>query len=137
MEKGVPIRSVSRALAVLMSVNRKGAQTMMDIARSNAIAYPTACRIVQTLMHEGMLEREVGERQPRRNHLLGAVGRDAGQPVAGARRGRLGEQVAQIIELIRGGIDRLAIDHAGSATILTFNGDSQQRCLVESFRGRT
>ena len=66
---------------------------------------------------EELLERDVGERHARRDHLLGAVGRNAGETVAGARRGRLGEQVAQIIEGVRGGIDGLAIDHDGSGPI--------------------
>jgi len=47
-----------------------------------------------------------------RNHLLGATSRDAGQAIAGTRWRRLGKQVAQIIEDVRGGIDGLAIDHA-------------------------
>jgi len=58
MEKGVPIRSISRSLTVLQAVNRLGSLTMMDIALASDIPYPTACRIVQTLMHYGMLERE-------------------------------------------------------------------------------
>src|SRR3546814_3186776 len=31
---------------------------MMEIARASAVPYPTACRIVQTLLHEGLVERE-------------------------------------------------------------------------------
>jgi IclR family mhp operon transcriptional activator len=62
MEKGVPIRSVSRSLAVLQAVNRLGSLSMMDIARMCKIPYPTACRVVQTLMYEGMLEREPGRK---------------------------------------------------------------------------
>lgn len=58
MEKGVPIRSISRSLAVLRVVNRAGALSMMEIAQASRVPYPTACRIVQTLLHEGMLERE-------------------------------------------------------------------------------
>lgn len=58
MEKGVPIRSVSRSLKVLQMINRMGSMSMMDIARESRISYATACRIVQTLMHEGMMERE-------------------------------------------------------------------------------
>jgi hypothetical protein len=52
-----------------------------------------------------LLERNVGQRHPRRDHLLGTVGGDPGQPVAGARRRRLGQQIAQIIEYVGGGID--------------------------------
>jgi IclR family mhp operon transcriptional activator len=58
MEKGVPIRSVSRSLAVLQAINQAGSLTLMDIAQSSKVPYPTACRIVQTLEYEGLIERE-------------------------------------------------------------------------------
>ena len=61
---------------------------------------------------EELLERHVGERHPRRDHLFGAFGSDAGKTVAGPRRRRLGEQLAQIGEYIGGGTDDLAVDHA-------------------------
>lgn len=63
MEKGVPIRSVTRSLAVLRAINRAGSLSMMDIAQQSRVPYPTACRIVQTLLCEGMIERE-----PTRKH---------------------------------------------------------------------
>jgi IclR family mhp operon transcriptional activator len=62
MEKGVPIRSISRSLAVLQAVNRLGSLSMMEIAQASHVPYPTACRIVQTLMYAGMLEREPGRK---------------------------------------------------------------------------
>jgi IclR family transcriptional regulator, mhp operon transcriptional activator len=65
MEKGVPIRAISRGLAVLQCVNRHGALTMMEISQLSEVPYPTACRIVQTLLHEGMLEREPGKKRYR------------------------------------------------------------------------
>ena len=55
MEKGVPIRAITRGLSVLQAINRGGSITMMEIARSSQVPYPTACRIVQTLLHEGMI----------------------------------------------------------------------------------
>jgi IclR family transcriptional regulator, mhp operon transcriptional activator len=70
MEKGVPIRSVSRSLNVLQAVNRCGAMSMMDIAQASRIPYPTACRIVQTLMHAGMIEREPGRKYYRPTALV-------------------------------------------------------------------
>lgn len=57
-ERGIPIRSVSRAIAVLQAINRSGSITMMEIAQASSVPYPTACRIVQTLVHEGLVERE-------------------------------------------------------------------------------
>jgi IclR family mhp operon transcriptional activator len=56
LEKGVPIRSVSRALLVLQAINNAGSLTMMGAARAAGIPYPTACRVVQTLVHEGFIE---------------------------------------------------------------------------------
>lgn len=70
MEKGVPIRSISRSLFVLRTVNRLGSLSMMDIAQASSIPYPTACRIVQTLMCEGMLEREPDRKRYRPTALV-------------------------------------------------------------------
>jgi IclR family mhp operon transcriptional activator len=58
MERGVPIRSVSRAIAVLQGINQMGSVSMMQIAKRGRLPYPTACRIVQTLIHEGLIEQE-------------------------------------------------------------------------------
>lgn len=58
MESGVPIRSVSRTLAVLRTINEFGSVSMSEIARHENLPYPTAFRIMQTLLHEGMIERE-------------------------------------------------------------------------------
>jgi IclR family mhp operon transcriptional activator len=58
MGNGESIRSISRSLAVLQAVNRFGAIHVNDIADVSGIPYPTAYRIVQTLVQEGMLVRE-------------------------------------------------------------------------------
>ncbi|MGF7150388.1 IclR family mhp operon transcriptional activator [Sphingomonas zeicaulis] len=58
MEKGVPIRSLARGISVLQAVNRGGSLSMMEIARASNVPYPTACRIVQTLLFEGLIEQE-------------------------------------------------------------------------------
>ena len=70
MEKGVPIRSLSRGIAVLQAVNRGGTISMMEIARTSNVPYPTACRIVQTLMHEGLIEREPSRKHYRPTALV-------------------------------------------------------------------
>ncbi len=41
---------------MLQFVNRNGPSSLMAIARAVKLPYPTTIRIVQTLMHEGMLE---------------------------------------------------------------------------------
>lgn len=58
VEKGVPIRTVSRSIHVLRLINRENAVTLMEIARATQLPYPTAYRIVQTLLHEGLIECE-------------------------------------------------------------------------------
>jgi IclR family mhp operon transcriptional activator len=63
VEKGVPIRSISRCISVLQAINRAGDLSLMEIARRAKVPYPTACRIVQTLLHEKLIERE-----PTRKH---------------------------------------------------------------------
>lgn len=52
------IRSISRALRVLQAINRHGALTMTQISKAVSLPYPTSCRIVNTLVKEGVIERE-------------------------------------------------------------------------------
>lgn len=70
MEKGVPIRSLVRGIAVLQAVNRGGSLSMMDIARASGVPYPTACRIVQTLQVEGLIEQEPARKRYRPTALV-------------------------------------------------------------------
>lgn len=70
MERGVPIRAISRAIAVLSAINRRGSATMMEISKSAEIPYPTASRIVQTLLHEGLIEREFARKRYRATALV-------------------------------------------------------------------
>ena len=58
MAETLPIRSISRGIAVLQAINRGQTLSMMEIAHASEVPYPTACRIVQTLLHEGLIERE-------------------------------------------------------------------------------
>ena len=52
------IRSIARALHVLQAINRHGALTLTQISQIAKLPYPTACRIVYTLVGEGVIERE-------------------------------------------------------------------------------
>jgi IclR family transcriptional regulator, mhp operon transcriptional activator len=70
MEKGVPIRSISRSISVLQAINRHGSLSMMSIARQSLVPYPTACRIVQTLIHEGLIEQEPSRKRYRATALV-------------------------------------------------------------------
>lgn len=68
MERGVPVRSVSRSLAILQAVNLAGSLSLMEIARAVRLPYATAGRLVLTLVHEGMIEQE-----PSRKHYRPTV----------------------------------------------------------------
>lgn len=65
MEKGVPIRSISRSIAALKAINRHGTLSMMEISKAAQVPYPTACRIVQTLLYEGLIEQEPARKRYR------------------------------------------------------------------------
>ena len=70
MERGVPVRAISRGFAVLSAISRDGPMTLMDVSRSADVPYATACRIVQTLLHEGLIEREPGRKRYRVTSLV-------------------------------------------------------------------
>lgn len=70
MEKGVPIRSITRSIAALQAINRHGSLSMMEISRSAKVPYPTACRIVQTLLFEGLIEQEPARKRYRATALV-------------------------------------------------------------------
>lgn len=73
MEKGVPIRSISRSIAALKAVNRHGSLSMMEISRVVKVPYPTACRIVQTLQYEGLVEQEPARKRYRVTAMVHAL----------------------------------------------------------------
>ncbi len=70
MERGVPVRAISRGFAVLSAISRDGPITLMGVSRSAEVPYATACRIVQTLLHEGLIEREPGRKRYRVTALV-------------------------------------------------------------------
>lgn len=65
MERGVPVRSICRSIAVLQCINRGGDISIMEISRLTELPYPTVFRIIQTLMHEGMVECEASRKRYR------------------------------------------------------------------------
>lgn len=70
MERGVPIRSVSRAISTIQAINQMGSLSMMQISKLVGVPYPTACRIVQTLIHEGLIEQEPARKYYRATALV-------------------------------------------------------------------
>jgi IclR family transcriptional regulator, mhp operon transcriptional activator len=91
MEKGVPIRAISRGLSVLRAVNVHGGLTMMEISHASEVPYPTACRIVQTLVYEGYLERDRGRKTYRTTTLVRELAQppEQRQPLRPAMNGEL------------------------------------------------
>lgn len=65
LQRGVPIRSISRAVTVLREINRHGELSVTEIAQQAGVPYPTASRIVQTLVHEGLIARANGSKRYR------------------------------------------------------------------------
>ena len=63
------IRSISRALHVLQAINHHGALTMTQISKTVNLPYPTACRVVNTLVGEGVIERETSRKYYRATAL--------------------------------------------------------------------
>ncbi len=67
--KDQSIRSISRALHVLQAINRHESLTMTQISKIVKLPYPTACRIVYTLVGEGVIERETSRKYYRATAL--------------------------------------------------------------------
>src|SRR5450830_233924 len=55
-DRSIPIRSISRSIAVLRAISGGKALNLQEISDRADIPYPTAFRIVQTLVHEGLIE---------------------------------------------------------------------------------
>jgi IclR family mhp operon transcriptional activator len=64
------VRALVRGLSVLQVINRGGSVTMMQISRGAGIPYPTAVRIVDTLIAEGMVEREPARKRYRATAMV-------------------------------------------------------------------
>ncbi len=69
-DKDGSIRAISRGLRVLQAINRGGSISMMQICRQAEIPYPTACRVIETLIKEGMVEREPARKRYRATALV-------------------------------------------------------------------
>lgn len=70
MEKGIPVRAVCRSIAALQVINRHGSLSLMEIAKMIDLPYPTACRIIQTLIYEGLIECEPTRKRYRATALV-------------------------------------------------------------------
>ncbi len=64
------VRAIGRALMVLQVINRHRSLNMMEIAKLTQLPYPTAFRIIETLIEEGMIEQERGRKNYRPTQLV-------------------------------------------------------------------
>lgn len=69
MERGIPVRSLCRGIAALQAINRHGSLSLMEIAKMIGLPYPTAYRIIQTLVVEGLIECEPARKYYRASAL--------------------------------------------------------------------
>ncbi len=127
MERGVPIRSISRCIAVLQAINRRGSLSLMEVARATALPYPTACRVIQTLIVEGLIELEPVRKHYRATALVQSLSSgfcDNGRLLAEARprivelTGQVGWPVAVVTHV---GPSMMVRDSTHTLTSLTFN----------------
>ncbi len=127
MERGVPIRSISRCIAVLQAVNRRGALSLMEIARAASLPYPTTCRMVQTLIHEGLVECEPTRKLYRATALVQTLSQGfpnhdrlltAARPPIEAFTRAAGWPVSVITRV---GLSMMVRDSTQNLTSLTFN----------------
>ncbi len=122
-----PIRSVSRALHVLQAINRHGALTMTQISKEVKLPYPTTCRVVLTLVSEGVIEREKSRKYYRPTALSQSLScgyHQRSRLVAIARRHieKLTEEVRWPISLAsRVGPYMVIQDSTHALTTLTFS----------------
>jgi IclR family mhp operon transcriptional activator len=111
MERSVPIRSVSRSIAVLQAINRGDWLTVMEISKAVDLPYPTTFRIIQTLMHEGLVVCEAGSKRYRVTALVQSLA------LGYADRGSL-------IEVARPRMVALTQKHAWPVSLTTHVGRS-------------
>ncbi|MBK5517924.1 helix-turn-helix domain-containing protein [Pseudomonas sp. TH10] len=69
----IPIRAVSRSLQVMRLINQHESLSMMEVSRLSQLPYPTTSRIVQTLVHEGLLCCEQVRKRYRATELVKAL----------------------------------------------------------------
>jgi IclR family transcriptional regulator, mhp operon transcriptional activator len=70
VDKAVPIRALSRGIAILQAINRSGSLTLTGITKACNLPFPTASRLVQSLIYEGLIEREPNRRRYRPTVLV-------------------------------------------------------------------
>jgi IclR family transcriptional regulator, mhp operon transcriptional activator len=70
MERDAGVRAIGRGLAVLRAINQNAPLDLTSIAKATGLPYPTVCRVVETLVDEGMIEREPCRKRYRPTSLV-------------------------------------------------------------------
>lgn len=109
MERGFPIRSVSRSIAVLRAINQGRWLTLMEISKAVDLPYPTTFRIIQTLTHEGLVVCESDRKRYRVTELVQSLA--AGYMDSG-----------RLVELARSTLVELTRKHAWPVSLTTHVG---------------
>jgi IclR family mhp operon transcriptional activator len=121
------VRAVSRSVAILQAINRSGSVSMTQLAREVDLPYATAHRLVQTLVHEGLIELETCRKRYRPTELvetLSCGARGGAQLVSVARPHmvELTRRVSWPVSLVtRVGQSMMVRESTHSLTSLTFN----------------
>jgi IclR family transcriptional regulator, mhp operon transcriptional activator len=121
------VRAVGRGLTVLQVINKHGGISMSQIALDADMAYPTTCRMVQTLMDCGMVEREPGRKRYRVTSLvetlsLGFQKEDRLARIARPHMEKLTREIVWPVYLsCRIGNNMMVRESTDAMTTLTFN----------------
>jgi len=121
------VRAIRRGLEVLQVINRLGAARYIDIANATNIPYPTVCRIVETLLDMGMLEKQDHSRYFQPSSMVQSLssGYEEDAPLIAAAR----EPIVQLCEKVgwpitiatRIGGSMVIRDSTHRQTTLTYN----------------
>lgn len=124
------IRSISRGLAVLRTINRCRPASLTDITKGVGIPYPSVCRIVQTLINEGVIERIPNTHYYRPTILVRALsaGYQTEEELVGVARPLIVELCKEIVWPVsiatRVGQWMMLLDSTHHLTSLTFSNYS-------------
>lgn len=121
------VRSLSRSIHVIQAINRHGSLGLTEISRAAKIPYPTAYRIVNTLIEEGLIEREPTRKRYRPTALIQtlACGFQNHDRLVGVARPLIGRFTQQyhwpLTVVTRVGNKMVVRDSTSTQTTLTFN----------------
>lgn len=127
LNKGVPIRAITRSMAALQAINRHGSLSLTQISRAIKVPFPTTCRIVQTLLYEGFVEQVPSRKRYRPTLMVetlacGFQGNDELIRIARPHIVKLARRLGWPITIsIRVGRNMIIRDVAGAYTPITFD----------------